>query len=353
MLAGAGACTHEDVARPLELRSRPVAFARDGNTGDTRGRLAYRGGLELRSPDRDFGGLSAILVSTDGLRFVAVSDEAHWVTGTLEYRDGKLAGATGGLIAPLLGLDGRPLEGKHGDAEGLASANGNDTTGDLFVSFEGDHRVWRYPFEADGVLAVPTNVPIPHDVTGAPRNGGLEGITDFSQGLMFGVTERYRDAAGEYRAWFVSTTLPTTPSTRNGGAAEGSNGAAASDTTESRAVSLRALTPFAMTDVRRLPDGDVLTLERRYSAARGVGAQLRRIPRAAMEAASGATAAPGGGMPLDGEVVASFDAAYEIDNMEGLAVRRAGASTIVYAVSDDNFNRPVQRTLLLMYELLP
>jgi hypothetical protein len=281
---------------------------------------------------------------------VAVSDEAHWVTGTLEYRDGKLSGATGGLIAPLLGLDGRPLEGKTGDAEGLASANGNDTTGDLFVSFEGDHRVWRYPFEADGVLAVPTGVPIPHDVVGAPRNGGLEGITDFSPGLLFGVTERYRDAAGEYRAWFVSTTLPTTPSTRNGSGGS-SGGDAAADAAESRAVSLRALAPFAMTDVRRLPDGDVLTLERRYSAARGVGAQLRRIPRAAMEAAAGS--ATSAGMPLDGEIVASFDGSYEIDNMEGLAVRRAGASTIVYAVSDDNFNRPVQRTLLLMYEMLP
>jgi hypothetical protein len=284
-----------------------------------------------------------MLVSADGSRFVAVSDEAHWVTGLLDYRDERLAGVRGDTIAPLLGLDGRALEGKSGDAEGLASADGNDTTGDLFVSFEGDHRIWRYPFAKDGVFALPANVPVPHDLLGAPRNGGLEGITEIADGLMFGVTERYRDAAGEYRAWFVSTTLPTTPSTGSGTTLSG-------DAPGSRSTSLRALAPFAMTDVRRLPDGDVLTLERRYSAAKGVGTQLRRIPGAAIRAA----AEQGAATPLDGELVASFDAAYEIDNMEGLAVRTGTrGETLVYAVSDDNFNRPVQRTLLMMYELLP
>jgi hypothetical protein len=298
-----------------------------------------------------------LLVSSDGARFIAVSDEAHWVTGALVYKGESLVGALGDTIAPMLGLDGRPLEGKHGDAEGLASADGNDITGDLFVSFEGDHRIWRYPFARDGVLAVPVNIPLPREVLGAPRNGGLEGITGFAQGLMFGVTERFRDAGGEYRAWFVPTTLPTTPSTRNGspritaaGDGQPGNGATSDGAPGTRAVSLRAMSPFAMTDVRRLPGGDVLTLERRYSAAKGVGAQLRRIPGAVMEAAAGA----GSALPLDGELVANFDAAYQIDNMEGLAVRTgARGETLVYAVSDDNFNRPVQRTLLLMYELLP
>jgi hypothetical protein len=337
------ACSHEDVPRSLTIRSSPVAFAREKGAGETRGKLVYRGGAALTSSDNDFGGLSAMLVSADGRRFIAVSDEAHWVTGSLDYQGDRLSGVRGETIAPLLGLDGRALVGKSGDAEGLASADGNDTTGDLFVSFEGDHRIWRYPFERDGVRALPANVPLPRDILGAPRNGGLEGITEISEGLMFGVAERYRDAAGEYRAWFVSTTLPTTSSTGTGTTVAG-------ETAGTRAVSLRALAPFAMTDVRRLPGGDVLTLERRYSAAKGVGTQLRRIPGASITAA----AESGAGTPLDGEVVAVFDAAYEIDNMEGLAVRTgARGETLVYAVSDDNFNRPVQRTLLLMYELMP
>lgn len=338
LACSAVACTQDDIARPLVLTSTATRFSRTDPASTTHGKLRFRGGVELTSSDRDFGGLSGILVSADGSRFVAVSDEAHWVTGSLEYEDGKLVRVTGGTIAPLLGLDGKPLADKAGDAEGIASTNGNDTTGDLLVSFEGDHRVWRYPFAKRGVNAVPVNLPIPPDVHGAPHNGGIEGITLFSEGMLFGVSERYRDQAGDYRAWFL-------PLTVGADAAPGDNAA-----TGARAVSVRAIAPFAMTDVRRLAGGDLLTLERRYSAVKGVGSQLRRIPSAVIEAA----AASGAGMPLDGEIVASFDPSYEIDNMEGLAVRTGeGGETLVYAISDDNFNRPVQSTLLLTYELLP
>jgi len=322
--------------RPLLLKSSPTRFSRADATATTQGKLHFRGGVELRSSDDGFGGLSGLLVSTDGSRFVAVSDEAHWVTGSLEYAGGNLARAVGDTIAPLLDLEGKPLADKTGDAEGLASTGGNDITGDLFVSFEGDHRVWRYPFAKSGVEAVPVNLPIPAEVQGAPRNGGLEGITLVADGMLFGVSERFRDEAGDYHAWF----LPIPPANPRGGAVAAT----------ARAVSIRAISPFAMTDVRRLADGDLLTLERRYSAVKGVGSQFRRIPRASVEAA----AASGAATPLDGELLANFDAAYEIDNMEGLAVRTGeGGETLVYVVSDDNFNRPVQSTLLLMYELLP
>ena len=325
------------------IASSPVRFSRVDARAAVEGKLRFRGGVALASSDRDFGGLSGLLVSADGSRFVAVTDEAHWVTGSLEYEGGNLLRAVGDTIAPLLDLESKPLADKAGDAEGLASTSGNDISGDIIVSFEGDHRVWRYPFEKSGVHAVPVNVPIPAEVHGAPRNGGLEGITLYTDDMLFGVSERYRDEAGDYRAWFIP--LPRTDSSAKSGGMEGT---AALPT--GRAVSLRPIHPFAMTDVRRLADGDLLTLERRYSAVKGVGSQLRRIPRAAIEAA----AATGAAAPLDGELVADFDAAYEIDNMEGLAVRVGeSGETLVYTVSDDNFNRPVQSTLLLMYELLP
>jgi len=337
LACSAVSCSHDNVARPLTLTNTPAKFSRTDAAATTRGKLRFRGGVTLTSSDRAFGGLSGILVSADGTRFVAVSDQAHWVTGTLEYESGKLVRAVGATIAPMLDLDGKPLSNKAGDAEGLASTSGNDTEGDLFVSFEGDHRVWRYPFAERGVQAVPVNVPIPPEVRGAPHNGGLEGIALFTDTMLFGVSERFRDEAGDYRAWF----LPL-----RHGAAPGANDAAVG----ARAVTVRPVAPFAMTDVRRLAGGDVLTLERRYSAVKGVGARLRRIPSGVMEAA----ATSGVGMPLDGELVADFDPSYEIDNMEGLAVRTGeGGETLVYAISDDNFNRPVQSTLLMMYELLP
>jgi hypothetical protein len=58
------------------------------------------------------------------------------------------------------------------------------------------------------------------------------------------------------------------------------------------------------------------------------------------------------GARLNGEVLAnlSFQDA-NIDNMEGLAVRRGPrGETLLYVISDDNYWR-LQRTLLLMFEV--
>ncbi|HKZ97087.1 MAG TPA: hypothetical protein VJ045_08915, partial [Hyphomicrobiaceae bacterium] len=41
-----------------------------------------------------------------------------------------------------------------------------------------------------------------------------------------------------------------------------------------------------------------------------------------------------------------------IDNMEGLAVRQgAGGETLITMISDDNFNKVLQRTVLLEFAL--
>lgn len=340
-----GGCFHDDIPRPLVLKTTPVRFSRDDPKATTQGRLTFRGGLDVRSSDDDFGGLSALLVSPNGETFVAVTDEAHWVTGSLEYKDGRLVGAIGGQIAPMLGLDGLPLHEKSGDAEGLATGNADGSLDDLFVSFEGKHRVWRYSFGRDGVAAVPVNIPMPPDATHAPRNGGLEGLTRIDDGRLLAVNERYLDLAANYRAWILpfptlatrkdSTTTPNASPTPD----------KPSPTSGMREVSITPRRPFVLTDVRKLPNGDILTLERDYSASRGVRIELRRIARDTFEG-------PDKRGPLDGEIIASFNASYAMDNMEGLSTRVGpGGETLIYLVSDDNFNRPLQRTLLMMYEL--
>jgi len=335
LAAGACGCLRDgDVARPLVLDNRTVGFSRTDPTATTQGKLRFRGGLELRSTDPDFGGLSALLVSSDGASFIAVSDQSHWITGTLEYDDGRLVRAIGGTIAPMRDLEGNPLVDKKGDAEGLATAveGKND---DLFVSFEGIHRVWRYAFGNDGVDARPVNFPLPPEALKAPRNGGLEGITLVGDGELFAVDERFRNRAGNYRAWV----LPFVPADHQPGAANA----------DSRTPAPRAIVPilpYAMTDIRMLPDGNLLTLERRYDPVQGIGIELRRMPWKRDD--------PAGDHPLDGEIVGRMDTTFEVDNMEGLSVRRdPSGATLVYMLSDDNFNRPIQRTLLMMFELLP
>jgi hypothetical protein len=82
-------------------------------------------------------------------------------------------------------------------------------------------------------------------------------------------------------------------------------------------------------------------LERRFSWDSGLAVRLRRIPLT--EIRPGALA--------DGAVLFEADLGYEIDNLEGLSVHRAGGGEIVLTfVSDDNFSL-LQRTLLLQFTL--
>ena len=74
----------------------------------------------------------------------------------------------------------------------------------------------------------------------------------------------------------------------------------------------------------------------------GVGMELRHV--GASELREGAR--------LEGEVLANLSFQdTNIDNMEGIAVRRGpNGETLLYLISDNNFS-PLQRTLLLMFEL--
>jgi len=304
----------DEQPRPLTIEARNVAFGSGEDAKRSVGKLVHRGTLRLTSPDADFGGISGLIVSDDGTQFLAITDASHWLTGTLQYRDGRLSGVTGGEIGPLIAPDGTPLKGKMGDAEGLAGR----LDGDVYVSFEGRHRIWRYPFARDGMRGTPTPVSTPAELSGAPANGGLEGIALLNDGKLLALTESFHDAAGNIRGWVLDQAADPRP------------------------VLLKQRPPFDVTDVRQLENGDVLTLERRFSTLGGVGFQMRRIPAPALAASE----------VMDGEIVADAGMTYMIDNMEALSVRKgAGGETLVTIVSDDNFNAPLQQTLIMLFEL--
>jgi hypothetical protein len=304
----------DDAPKPIEIKSVTQRFATGENATPTVGQLLHRGSLRLTSEDADFGGISGLIVSDDGERFLAITDSSHWLTGTIRYRDGKLAGVEGKEIAPLLDLDGNALSGKDGDAEGL----GGSLNGDVYVSFERDHRIWRYAFGKDGLKAKPVAVKMPAVLKQAPDNSGLEAITVLGDGRVVALTEAFYDDSKNIRGWVIE------------------KGKAP------RAIALKQRAPFDITDLRELPNGDLLTLERRFSRAGGVGFEMRRIARAALD----------GDEPIEAEVIADVGMTFMIDNMEGLSVRKdEDGRTIVYAVSDDNFNKVLQQTLLMMFEL--
>ena len=81
-------------------------------------------------------------------------------------------------------------------------------------------------------------------------------------------------------------------------------------------------------------------LERRFRWTEGLQIRLRLV--APEELASSA--------PMKGKVLMKADLADEIDNMEGLGVSREPDGTLILTmISDDNFNRLLQRTILLQF----
>ena len=310
------ACADEN-RRKIEITAKSIPFAIETDAPASLGKLRHLGTLRLKSPDRDFGGISGLIVSPDGRKFLALSDTSHWLTGELQYRGNQLAGVTGTDIAPMLDLKGKPMSGKQGDAEGLTGS----LDGDVYVSFEGKHRIWRYPFGTSGLDANPTVVATPKDLENAPGNGGLEAITLLHDGNLLAITEEFFDSNGNINAWNLDVRgKMATP------------------------LVFKRRKPFDVTDVRQLPSGDILTLERRFSPVGGVGFEMRRFSGSAIKAQT----------VIEGEVIAEAAMNYNIDNMEGLAVRTGeNGETLVYIISDDNFNAPLQQTLLMLFELKP
>ena len=90
--------------------------------------------------------------------------------------------------------------------------------------------------------------------------------------------------------------------------------------------------------------GDVFVLEHRWSLLAGTRVRIARLGAADLaQAAAGAT--------LVGQEIARLEAPLTVDNFEGIAIRRgSGGETLVYLISDDNFN-PLQETLLMLFRL--
>ena len=316
LTAAAGAQTAPSAA--IELRSEPIAAfdVRDPSRRQF-GLLEFRGGLVLRSRDRNFGGISAIRVAADGAHFIALSDKGWWFRGRLLYEGSRPSGIAEAEMAPILGSDGRPLAARGWyDTESIAQDGGT-----LYVGIERVHQIVRFNYGKDGLLARGRPIPVPPGLRSLPSNRGLEALVFVPKGLplagtLIAISERGLDAAGNINAFLI------------GGAKPGS-------------FAVRRSSNYDITDAALLPGGAVLLLERRFSWSSGLAVRMRRIALA--EIKPGAT--------VDGPVLLEADLGYEIDNMEGLSVHRIPDGEIVLTlISDDNFS-PLQRTLLLQFTL--
>ena len=186
------------------------------------------------------------------------------------------------------------------------------------MSFEGKHRIWRYPAQ---LSAHPTPVATPRNLRGAPVNGGLEGITVLSDGTLLGITEKHGNPDGSLKGWFMKARMAH----------------------EFAYIPAHGYSP---TDVAATPGGDVLLLERSFDLL-----HMRvRVVRLPGEHLRQARRKPG--TPVRGETLADIKRPLSVDNFEGLALRRDHAGhMLLYVVSDNNF-LPLQRTLLLQFRVI-
>jgi hypothetical protein len=302
---------------PIEVRAAPIPFFEPRDPTRTRfGALEYRGGMVLTSPYRQFGGISAIRVAADGASFLTVSDIGRWWRGRIVYDGTRPVGIADAEMAPLLGLDGRPLGARRWyDSESIAIDGGT-----VYVGLERVDQIVRFDYGRFGLTA--RGQPIPTKFPKLPYNKSLECL-EFAPkghplaGNLIVVTERGLDAAGNLLSFLIK------------GMTFGE-------------FTVKRTEDFDVSDCALLPGGDLLILERRYSPWRGIAMRIRRLPVAAIKP----------GALVDGPVLIYADMGFQIDNMEGLSVHRAADGNLVLTlVSDDNFSL-LQRTILLQFTLM-
>jgi hypothetical protein len=303
----------------IEIEATPITAFDNRDPSQSRfGVLEFRGGLVLTSKTEAFGGISAIHMEPDGAHFIAVTDNGSWLRGRIIYRAGKPAGIADAEMAPILGADGKPLAA-HGwyDAESLTERDGM-----FYVGIERVEQIVRFDYRRDGLKARGEPIKVPPDFKTFTTNKSLECLVAAPKGStlagnLIAVTERSLDAAGNLRSFLL----------------EGDHVAR---------FSVKRSDDFDVSDCTILPPSDLLLLERRYSPARGVAIRIRRVPLAIV-------------MPdalVDGRPLIEADLAYQIDNMEGVAVHHnARGETVLTLVSDDNFSI-IQRNLLLQFTLV-
>jgi len=302
----------------ISVETDPVFWDPENPTDMKAGALTFIGGLELSSNHPDFGGLSGLIIGATGDAFIAVSDQGNWVTADLISEADRPISLGDVLISPIMGTDSMPLSGKRNtDAESLTVAFGSDPrTSATIVGFERRHRMRSYDLTSLGFDAPATSVKDFGMFEDLENNGGLEAIAYLPDGSLLALSEKTFDDDG----YIIGARLT------NEGAMP---------------VRLRQHLPFVLTDIDVLPSGDLITLERDFSAMAGVSMMMRRIPATTLESDE----------PLDGEVLIRANNSRSIDNMEGLSTRQtADGKTLLYLISDDNFS-PLQRTLLLVFTL--
>lgn len=291
----------------IAVETRPVAMDPSNAAATAVGDFRYAGGVTITSTATSrLHGLSDLVLSPGG-RIASVSDDgADLFTATLALdAAGRLVGVTDVALRPLTEETGGPLTSKsRGDAEGLSLL----ANGEMLVSFERDHRIWRYPPSGDR-----RPYPVAMPPVSMAANDGMEGLaaapTLYGDGYWVGV-----EPGG---IWFCRLQLSCRP-------VEGLPAPPVG-------YRLSALTTG--------PAGELVILHHSFIPSIGSRIILTIVSK------------PMGEKAVIGRL--AMGPSTTVDNFEGVAVSSGpNGDWRLYLLSDDNFNAS-QRTLLLAFDWTP
>nr|WP_232792797.1 esterase-like activity of phytase family protein [Caulobacter hibisci] len=298
------------VGPEIGLSTTPVPLNASDPSQTAVGRFVYAGGIQITSADTSrLHGLSDLILTEDG-GIEAISDDGDRFSARLQLdAAGKLIGLTDGKLSPLIGHDGEGLRGKsQGDAEGLARL----ANGERLVSFERDHRIWRYAVSPTGLWSRPAVAPKPATVF--PDNEGMEALTAYPAAG----SDAYLVGGEEGEVWLCRLTTSCQPIPP-----------------QSPVDFTWGLTGFSAFGGKALA-----TLHRAFDPVRGWRAQVKFIADPMIPATK---QYPLASLTLDGQLTR--------DNFEGLALAAGpNGATRIYLLSDDNGGEMNQRTLLLAFD---
>lgn len=272
------------------------------------GDLIFLNAWELRSNNEDFGGFSALTALPDG-RFVGVSDAGTLIGFGLTDNDT----IDRPFIAPLPDSQGSDTSYLDRDSEGLTQ---DPESRQFWVSYEAKHAIRRFSQS----FARSSGSVRPREMQGWPSNKGAESIIRLIDGRFVIISESLEEDDTHQALLFSGD-----PVERG---------------TDIARFTYRPPAGFRVTDGVQIPDGRLIILNRKVGLPNGFAAKLALVYPSTI----------GKGATIEGKVIATLSAPLLIDNMEGIAVTTEGSNTIIWLISDDNFN-VFQRTLFMKFRL--
>ncbi|RPE63082.1 hypothetical protein EDD53_2678 [Pacificibacter maritimus] len=251
----------------------------------------YVGSTLWTSDDPLHGGYSGLEVTADGRGFVAISDHGSIAKGRFERAEtGVIKSVTSVQRHALKGADSDTIKKYERDAEGLAIA----PNGQLFISFEGIHKIYRYPSDTSRAMKMDQHPAF----EALQSNSSLEALAITDTGHILTVPER---SGGETRPF---------PVYRFDG------------THWDQPYSIPRSANYLPVGMDIGPDGKLYLLERWF---RGIGfsSRVRRFDF--------------GTSRLTNETTLLESSLGAHDNLEGLAVWHDGKDIRLTMISDDNF----------------